>query len=46
MINKNKEGVDSLAKVIFNRKEIKPIKKWEFFKCKIRERAIKCSKEI
>ena len=41
-----KEGVDLLAKDIFNRIEMNPIQKWEFFKFKIREVAIKRSKEI
>ncbi len=43
---KFKEGVDLLAKDIFNRKEMNSIQKWEFFKFKIREAAIKRSKEI
>lgn len=43
---KFEEGVNLLVKDIFNRKEMNSIQKWEFFKFKIREVAIKRSKEI
>lgn len=39
-------SVKLLAQDIFNRPEMNNIQKWEYFKFKVRETAIKCSKDI
>lgn len=41
-----KEGVELLAKDLFDRKEMNSVQKWELFKFKIKEIAIKHIKEL
>uniref|UniRef100_A0A1A8VGD5 Endonuclease/exonuclease/phosphatase domain-containing protein n=1 Tax=Nothobranchius furzeri TaxID=105023 RepID=A0A1A8VGD5_NOTFU len=43
---KLKESVSFLVEKTFKEREMDPIQKWEFFKYKVQETAIKCCKEI